>query len=477
LGKSHGNWSKAALRKLMTNLINIRWVKGITYQDIERATGIPPARMRMLESGEAHITIDELEKLLKYYNVTYDQAKRFRKKAGTLRKTLPAALAVAFAIAVCFAFYFTAGRDAGKLPSDGMLAADGGHPSGGDILEPAQSVGDGENTAKTGTGGEEVDAPGTEAGTGENGEASSETAHETGSAETGTVAGAPAEAEGQSEAERVVFRFWGNIPYHAAAIPKAKDRSDARTIDVFPVQYLDTARPDWLEGRDKKQFILNAGTTEVWTPTTIEAYQSLKADDFQVIGLGKLPEVYEPLVIEVNGKKVGFMPLTGLIRNSGEAALKSRAGLPGAYRRDEVVQAVREAKEKADFLFVLIDWGKRRSLKPNAAQKLIAQAIVDGGGDVVIGNRPIHPQDMAAIGGKPVFYALGHSVLSENTAENDYHFIVEAEFSTQLDNITVIVGKMAEGAINFELTEEDKSAVREAFGDKAKLTERVEIVW
>src|SRR5690606_19423797 len=169
----------------------------------------------------------------------------------------------------------------------------------------------------------------------------------------------------------------------------------------------------WLAQRAKDSLILNAGTSEAWTPSTVDGFERPKRDGYTAIGLGTAPDVYEPLIVEAAGRKIGFLSLAGLIRNAEEIALSTRVGLARAYRTDEVTDAVMRAKEKADYLFVLIDWGKRPGRAPNTSQRLIGNALIKAGADCVIGNRPIRAQDFTVIDGKPLFYALGHSVSDE----------------------------------------------------------------
>lgn len=445
------------------NLTEYRRNREISYLDIERDVGISPARMRELESGNRAITVDELEKLLAYYKLTCEQVFRVRKRK---KPDKSAAVRRAGGLVLAAGIF---GVLAGFL-LNGLPLTDAG---GGSVATEAAG------TAGVSAGG--VSADGSSVG------AISENSAE--NASTETPAGRPAEPAAPAEAakpaeaaepagpETVTFRFWGNLPYHAESIPRAPEQSGAKIIDIFPIQQLDDAPlPDWLKQRDKEQLILNAGTTEIWTPTALQAFQSLKDEGFQAIGLGLAPDVYEPLVLQVNDKKVGFLSLAGLIRNAGEVAIHKQPGLPRAYRKDEVVQAVQAAKAQADYLFVLIDWGQRWDRKPNARQRQVAEWIVEAGGDLIVGNRPIHAQPMAALDGKPVFYALGHSV-SEEAGENAYNFILEAEFSTQLDKVTAVFGKMAEGALRFELNEEDRDRIRAAFGDKERLPDGVEAVW
>lgn len=468
------------LKQLINNLVRIRRDKGIAYPEIERSIGIPAARMKELETGKRAISIDELEKLLDYYGVSYDQAMHYKKLKPSHKAALIslAGLVLILGLYGIFSVFPLQGSSFGgpgetaQAGNGSGIAAEEEDAAGNEGEDGAAPADAAANEEETGP----ADAASSEVGTGSAIAGATGNEEGSGSATGSSAAAEPGKPEEADRVESVVFRFWGNLPYHAENIPAAA-RSDARVIDIFPIQELDAApRPDWLQKRNKDQFILNAGTAEIWTPTTMEAYQSLKDDGFQITGLGKLPEVYEPIVLEVNGKKVGFLSLAGLIRKAEQVAEKSRPGLPRAYRKDEVVQAVQEAKAKSDYLFVLIDWGKRWNRQPNTAQKTIARIIIEAGGDLVIGNRPIHAQDMVSIGGKPVFYALGHSVSAE-AEENAYNFILEAEFSTQLDNISAIFGKMADGAITFDLNEEDKARLQEKFGDREQWPEGVEMVW
>jgi len=489
------------MKPFMKQLTKIRKQKRISYFEIEKETGIPFARMQRLESGKSHVTVDEMEKLLGLYEVSLDQVlvsiRRQRRVAAALA-------ALVSAVLLFCAFRFTPLPDvpsgmpphgeresAAAVNTETAAASSPGQP--GDLPETAFIAPESGTEPETGAFPDSAAVP----------DSAAEAAGVAGAASVSgeRTANGPSTAAGQAEAtgasltdaapeaapaesldidreETTVFRFWGNIPYHAERLPEAGETGDARIIDVFPVRHLDDEWPDWLAVKDKERLILNFGTTEVWTPTTLEGYEALQRDGYRVTGLGKVPDVYEPLIVEAGGRKIGFLSLTGLIRHAEEVALPTRAGLPRAYRTDEVTDVVKAAKAKADYLFVLIDWGKTYGQTPNTSQRLIGRAILMAGGDCVIGNRPVRAQDVAVVDGKPLFYALGHAV-ADDAGQSSYNLMVEAAFSGdgELERMSVVGGKLADGVLSFDLTEEDLMHVADKYANAEALPDYMEWAW
>ena len=476
------------MKQTMTRLAKIRKHKRISYLDIEKHTGIPFARMRQLETGESSITVDELEKLLSFYQMTYDQVRKYK---GWRRLAKPALAVLASGLLLFGAVYFW----------PGLIPANPETPTVPAPLEGAASGAIGPANAGAGDAASGLAASGLASTSGAAGDPNPPAADPEQPAPGQAISGqavSPDDAEPASDpeaapstaedpVETVVFRFWGNIPYHAAALPHPKEHEHergrtqeiTRTIDVYPIRYLDDNPPGWLAETSRERLILNFGTSDVWTPTTKEAYEALQQDGYRVIGLGKTPDVYEPIIVKVNDLNIGFLSLTGLIRNAEEIALPNRVGLPRAYRTDEVTKAVSEAKQKADYLFVLIDWGRTYGLTPNTSQKLIGEAILGAGADCVIGNRPEQAQEIVLVDGKPLFYALGHAVSDgPNGAEDgSFNLMVEAAFTTELQQLTVHVGKLSDGTLHFDLTEDDRQHVQAAYGDKGPWPEYMKVVW
>lgn len=478
------------MKKILKRFAAIRKRRRLSYQDIEKRTGIPPARMKELESGKAAVTVEELEKLLALYRMTFDQVQKYGRWK---RLTVPALALLAAAVLAAGAFHFRPGAEpAGSFLSGEEPAASRlGQPGAATAEQPELMAGGDRGVAEEGAGrpdGAPAGGAAAEAGgPGASGEATRSDAPDPAEADSSSAGTEPDGTEparvfppDEPAGGTVVFRFWGNVPYHAERLPRAETAGDARVIDVLPVQHLDASRPDWLTEHDRETLILNAGTSEVWTTETADGFAALREDGYTAIGLGTTPGVYEPLIVEAAGRKIGLLSMAGLIRNAEEIALPTRVGLARAYRTDEVTEAVKRAKEQADVLFVLIDWGRRHGQAPNTSQRLIGNAIIRAGADAVIGNRPVRAQDFVIVDGKPLFYALGHAV-SEEAGDGAYGLMVEAVFSPQSDKrgwdrLTVRVGKLEDGVLQFDLTEEDENRLQVLYGDKA-LPDGMALAW
>lgn len=467
------------MKPLLKKLRKIRRKRKISYLEVEKHTGIPPEKMKKVEEeGLEHLTIRELDRLLALYEVSYEDVMSFDR--SKFSRHLAKVMVPVLLIGMIFLYYAVTPDASFPFHSSATL---------GDAQEPVFPF--------------EMKPPGPEDNHGNDSPRSTEFVYKpdlneildpVNPSDSLTMPQPVDQSKSEPEApqeqlpatlaqeETITFRFWGDIPYDAAELPQISDHASQRVIDIVPVEFLSDVQPDWLEERDLDQLIINAGTSDVWTPTTIEAYQQLKENQFQVIGLGTATEVYEPYVLEFNGFKIGFLPLAGLIHNAEEIALPSRIGLARAYRTDEVLEVVRQAKSQVDFLFVLTHWGKKWTDELNMSQKVIAPAIAEGGADMIIGNHPYQSQDMTVIDGTPVFYALGHSVFKDfvNNAylynQISYNYVVEVEFSDQIHKTRLWVGKMNDGKLDFQLTKEDEKHLKETIGEKELLFENFEIV-
>lgn len=452
------------VKKSLNKLRKIRQKRKLSYSEVEKLAGISREKLKSFEEeGFEHLTISEFDRLLALYKVTYEDILDLHKPKFT-RNLVKWLLPLVF-IGI-FSIYF--------IPSDMRIPF---------LLVDSEKIGDThERIASTDMDVDIVNPDMNDMGTHEVSHESEEIAVVMADEMEESEPPQEQRSETLPKEETVVFRFWGNIPYSAAEIPKIGNGGADHVIEIVPIEHLSDVHPAWLQGKEKDQLIINAGTSDVWTPTTVQAYQQLQEDNFQVMGLGTAPDVYEPYIIEVNAKKIGFLPLAGLIHHAEEIALPSRIGLARAYRTDEVNQAVSEAKSKVDFLFVLMHWGNKWTDELNMAQKVIAPAIVEAGGDMVIGNHPYQSQDMLAMDGTPVFYALGHSVFGYNEEDAfiydkiSYNYVVEVVFSNQVDHIRLRVGKMNDGMLDFQLSPDDHEQIVERLGTKENLFENFEIL-
>jgi len=452
---------------LMNNMKKIREDQKLSLSVIARATGIPVARLREAEKGDERLTVGELDKLLAFYQMSASDVLKYRRS----QRGIWLGTAVAGLILLLIAFGMGLGdRLEGLLFQESRQAASGNAAIGGDeaaagggdsvqpgSAQPADEAAGGAGSPGGSSGASAGDSASNEAGDADD---------DSGDGEIGTDAGGESEASGlaadpmmpagdgtqQGEAAggEVILRFWGNIAYDADGLPELPDNGDERIFHIIPVEQLSTDRPAWLDKVGQGRYLLNLGNADIWTKTTVAEWQRLTRDGFNVIGLGRQLDVYKPYVMEIEGRKIGILSLSGLIHEADQIATSQRIGLPRAYDEQEIRNAVSSAREQVDYLFVLPHVGNKRGTEePINRQRRLARLIAEAGGDFIIGNRSIRTQQAEVINGVPVFYSLGRSV-SADAKDGLLNYVVDVHLSDTLDKVVIHLGEMEGGTLRFD---------------------------
>lgn len=136
-------------------------------------------------------------------------------------------------------------------------------------------------------------------------------------------------------------------------------------------------------------------------------------DDAEILhaGAGETKERAEELqIIEVGGRKFGFLAATRVIPVSQWNIDYGQPGLFATYDPTNLTKRIEEAKAQCDFLSVYVHWGIERVEYPKAYERVLATKYFDAGADLVIGSHPHVLQGIEFIEGKPVFYSLGNYI-------------------------------------------------------------------
>lgn len=132
-------------------------------------------------------------------------------------------------------------------------------------------------------------------------------------------------------------------------------------------------------------------------------------------GAGETVERAEEVqIIEVNGKKFGFLAVSRVIPVADWKVENSAPGLFSCYDDTRLLELVQEAKEKCDFLAVYPHWGVEYQAYPEEYQTRIAERCIDAGADVIVGAHTHCLQGVSYIHGKPVFYSLGNFIFGQS---------------------------------------------------------------
>ena len=164
--------------------------------------------------------------------------------------------------------------------------------------------------------------------------------------------------------------------------------------------------------------LANNHSIDFGTEALEDTFDTLDGAGILYAGAGDTKERAEQLqIIEVNGKKFGFLAATRVIPVSEWNIEYGQPGLFATYDDTRLVQCVREAKEVCDFLTVYVHWGIEREAYPQEYQTSIAKNCFAAGADLIIGAHPHVLQGIEFIEGKPVFYSLGNYVFSNKIAK------------------------------------------------------------
>jgi len=119
---------------------------------------------------------------------------------------------------------------------------------------------------------------------------------------------------------------------------------------------------------------------------------------------------YEPLVIEKNGTKIGFLGFSDFLKHL--EVRENKLGI--AVVNDKMSEIIKKAKEKVDVLIVSFHWGEEYQKLANERQRRLAKLAIDSGADLVIGHHPHVIQNVEKYNGKFIFYSLGNFVFDQN---------------------------------------------------------------
>ena len=157
------------------------------------------------------------------------------------------------------------------------------------------------------------------------------------------------------------------------------------------------------------------------TIDTIEKYGLKRTGTF------KENESTNPLIVDVNGIKVGFFSYTQMLNGFENSMLNSgRDTAVNLINMEKIKKDVDYLKQNhADVIMCYLHWGEEYSDYPNAYQKNTFKKLSDMGVDLVIGSHPhtIQKSDVIDNNGKKSYcvYSLGNLVSDQRESYGQYY--------------------------------------------------------
>ena len=165
--------------------------------------------------------------------------------------------------------------------------------------------------------------------------------------------------------------------------------------------------PEFLRGLGFDLFTIANNHTFDWGE---EGYRKTKAAlGDSAFGAGACEEAYKVKIVEIKGKKIGFLALAYAVYTWPLQDTDERKGLGCAYINDlKVNHLIIDAKKDVDYLFVLPHDGIEYIDAPMPETIARYRDFIDYGADGGFGSHPHCPQGWEEYKGKPIFYSLGN---------------------------------------------------------------------
>jgi poly-gamma-glutamate synthesis protein (capsule biosynthesis protein) len=161
----------------------------------------------------------------------------------------------------------------------------------------------------------------------------------------------------------------------------------------------------------------------------LDTINTLQAAEIQPVGAGKsLSESRLPVVVERGGIRFAFLGVDQI-----EERVWAAENTPGAapLSQTNIVQIkadIISAKQIADVVIVLPQWGVEYAAAPEEIQRDWAKEFINAGASLVIGNHPHITQPMEIFSDKLIFYALGNFVFDQEQSFRRESIVVEVNF-------------------------------------------------
>lgn len=155
-----------------------------------------------------------------------------------------------------------------------------------------------------------------------------------------------------------------------------------------------------------------------------------------IVGAGLWDEAYKVKILEIKGKKIGFLAITqfefGVLDDIAFCENKKGAAWMEHPCVDKLIV---DSKQQCDYLIVLPHAGLEHFTLPLPELRTLYRHFVDMGADAVIGGHPHVPQPWETYKNKPIVYSLGNFCFDEECAEPLWNIGLMANLSLDEDDL------------------------------------------
>lgn len=150
---------------------------------------------------------------------------------------------------------------------------------------------------------------------------------------------------------------------------------------------------------------------------------------------GNLEEARRPIIMEVNGLKIGFVGYTEMwfVHARESISWQATEDEPGVVpaRLDFVWEDITAIRDKVDIIVASFHWGKEYEDEPTAEQKALAWKAVEAGADLVLGHHPHVLQGIEFYKQGVIAYSLGNFLFDQRLPGTQESMVLEFTLSKQ----------------------------------------------
>lgn len=174
-----------------------------------------------------------------------------------------------------------------------------------------------------------------------------------------------------------------------------------------------------------------------------DTLQALRRADLAFVGAGVKEDAERPFVLEKGGVRIALLAFSDVVpRNS--SATETTLGIASAKNDADLVNAIRRARRKADFVVLMMHWGGQGNHLITARQRRLAQIAAEAGCDAVIGMHPHVLQGAEYFGRVPVLYSIGNFAFPSSPPAARECVLAKLVFnSKKLDEVEVVPVEIA----------------------------------
>lgn len=410
---------------LAESLRDWRLQQKLDLEEVALACKMPLRKLRDFESGQARLSVQEIEALLSYYGVTADQllgsGPGWRGKARGILLKLVVVFLMLVSISVVAVYTINgrifSGRTAHLVMEQPVSP---GAEKAGERASVRQPGGDGrEQPLSPG-----IRPPG-------------------------------------KEEQALVMRFYGDALWEQA--PPDVPASSANLVQVYTITALTdrSGLPEWLAERSRQaaRIMVNLATNhalDAGRERVRGMREQLQQHGLVVLGVGFSPDCYRPAVFDSPQGKVGLLAFSAILPRADWKAGPRNFGVAHAYDQKNMLAAVREASQLVDLLVVMMHWGTTFDRQPATAQTALARRLIDAGADLVVGTHPLSAQRVERYGDSYIFYGLGH-VTSRYQSSQGHTLVLDVQIENKkIRAIALQPGTLRRGRVSFPESDQEK---------------------